>query len=84
MDGLSPDEIVILAETRYTDGGSERHEQLFRFALDVMDQYAKELEKMGSAEPLPYLATSPVQAAVDGVFENLQARRDPTWDRGEA
>jgi hypothetical protein len=48
-------------------------------SLDVTDRYAKELEQKGGFHPMPYLGVSPVEAAVCGIWENLQMRRDPTW-----
>jgi hypothetical protein len=78
-DGISPDEITALVESRYDSDGEGLVRQLFCFALDVMDVYVRELEKAGAESPLPYMGQSPVEAATQGVYENLQLRRDPTW-----
>lgn len=79
MTGLTPDEIGVLAD-RYDDEGNGRDHKLFLLALDVMDEYAKELERSAPPGlPMPYLGVSPVEAAVRGIWENLQMKRDPTW-----
>jgi hypothetical protein len=73
---LSQDEIDVLAE-RYKDEGMDNPTDWhFAFLVDVADRYVTLLEEAASEDPAPFFNRStPMEAAMNGLRENLDMRR---------
>lgn len=78
-------EVRLLAERHYGDefSGEQPDAPMFALLVDVADAYVKELEKQAGMSPAPFFAGStPMEAAMNGLAENLEMIREPHLIRG--
>ena len=76
---IPPDMLVKFAVGNYTAGGYDSiSDCLFALLVDVADLYVHQLENgEGADDPAPFLGgTTPVEAALTGLAENLEMRRE--------
>jgi hypothetical protein len=77
---MTPDEIMKLAVDRYSGAGyGGIGDCMFALLVDVGDAYVKHLEAgPGADDPAPFLGgTTPMEAAMASLAENLQMLREP-------
>jgi hypothetical protein len=80
---LNYDEIDVLAE-RYSasDGYDRPVDRVFGMLVDVADRYLTMLEEMPSDEAAPFFGgTTPLEATLRGLAENLEMKRDGTLEQ---
>lgn len=80
---MTRDEVRALAEAQYGERAREDYcppvsdeAAMFMLLVDVADAYVDQLEKGAADEVAPYLGVTPLNAAMNGLRENLVMIRE--------
>ena len=69
-------EVDTLAESQYGSVYDELRDKVFALLVDIADRYLSLMEEAASEDPAPFLArTTPMQATMNGLVENLEMKR---------